>query len=109
MGFVKSGLSAVGKFFIVVALAGAFIVGLVSVVYMSLKGEEVQIPEIVGKDFKQSEDGTCRARFENPPHRQSLQRRAAEYDSRTKTACRFDRQIRFDDLGHRRPAESRRQ
>lgn len=55
MGFVKSGLSALGKFFIVLALAGAFIVGLVSVVYMSLKGEEVQIPEIVGKDFKQSE------------------------------------------------------
>ena len=55
MSFIKSGLSAIGKFFIVVALAGAFIVGLVSVVYMSLKGEEVQIPEIVGKDFKQSE------------------------------------------------------
>ncbi len=55
MSFVKSGLSAIGKFFIVVALAGAFIVGLVSVVYMSLKGEEVQIPEIVGKDYKQSE------------------------------------------------------
>lgn len=55
MGFVKSGLSALGKFFIVLALAGAFIVGLVSVVYMSLRGEEVQIPEIVGKDFKQSE------------------------------------------------------
>ncbi len=56
MGFVKSGLSALGKFFIVLALAAAFIVGLVSVVYMSLKGEEVTIPEIVGKDFKQSED-----------------------------------------------------
>lgn len=55
MGFVKSGLSAIGKFFIVLALAGSFIVGLVSVVYMSLKGDEVQIPEIVGKDFKQSE------------------------------------------------------
>lgn len=55
MGFVKSGLSAIGKFFIVLALAGAFIVGLVSVVYMSLKGDEVQIPEIVGKDYKQSE------------------------------------------------------
>ncbi|CAN5867752.1 hypothetical protein BH20ACI4_BH20ACI4_31530 [soil metagenome] len=55
MSFVKSGLSALGKFFIVLALAGAFIVGLVSVVYMSLKGEEVKIPEIVGKDFKQSE------------------------------------------------------
>lgn len=56
MGFVKSGLSALGKFFIVLALAGAFIVGLVSVVYMSLKGDEVKIPEIVGKDYKASED-----------------------------------------------------
>lgn len=55
MGFIKSGLSALGKFFIVLALAGAFIVGLVSVVYMSLKGDEVQIPEVVGKDYKQSE------------------------------------------------------
>ena len=55
MKIIKAGLSALGKFFIVLALAGAFIVGLVSVVYMSLKGEEVQIPEIIGKDFKQSE------------------------------------------------------
>ena len=55
MGFVKSGFAALGKFFIVLALAGAFIVGLVSVVYMSLKGDEVQIPEVVGKDYKQSE------------------------------------------------------
>ena len=55
MGFIKSGLSAIGKFFIVLALAAAFIVGMVGVVYMSLKGEEVVIPEIVGKDFKQSE------------------------------------------------------
>lgn len=55
MGFVKSGLSAIGKFFIVLALAAAFVVGLVGVVYMSLKGEEVQIPEIVGKDYRQSE------------------------------------------------------
>ncbi len=56
MSFIKSGLSALGKFFIVLALAGAFIVGLVSVVYMSLKGDEIQIPEIVGKDYKQSEE-----------------------------------------------------
>lgn len=55
MGFVKTGFSAVGKLFIVVALAGAFLVGMVSVVYMSLKGEEVQIPEVVGKDFYESE------------------------------------------------------
>lgn len=55
MGLVKTGISAIGKLFIVAALAGAFIVGLVSVVYMSLRGEEVVIPEIVGKDFVQSE------------------------------------------------------
>lgn len=55
MGFVKTGFSAIGKLFVVIALAGAFIVGLVSVVYMSLKGEQVQIPEVVGKDFYESE------------------------------------------------------
>ena len=55
MGFIKTGFSALGKLFIVVALAGAFIVGMGSVVYMSLKGEEVQIPEVVGKDFYESE------------------------------------------------------
>lgn len=55
MGLVKTGISALGRIFIVVALAGAFIVGMVSVVYMSLRGEEVQIPEVVGKDFYQSE------------------------------------------------------
>ena len=55
MGLVKTGISALGRFFIVLALAGAFIVGMVSVVYMSLRGEEVQIPEVVGKDFYQSE------------------------------------------------------
>ncbi|MEO6588898.1 MAG: PASTA domain-containing protein [Pyrinomonadaceae bacterium] len=55
MSFVKSCFSAVGKFIIVLVLAGAFIAGLVSVVYMSLKGSEMQIPEVVGKDFKESE------------------------------------------------------
>ncbi len=55
MGFVKTGFSALGKLFIAAALAGAFLVGMVGVVYMSLKGEEVQIPEVVGKDFYESE------------------------------------------------------
>lgn len=55
MGLVKKGLSAIGRMFIVMALAGAFVVGLVGVVYMSLRGEEVQIPEIVGKDLYESE------------------------------------------------------
>lgn len=55
MGLIKTGFSAIGKFFIVLTLAAAFIVGMVGVVYMSLRGEEVKIPEIVGKDFGESE------------------------------------------------------
>lgn len=55
MGFLKSGASAIGKLFIVVALAGAFLVGLFGVVYLSLQGKEVTVPEIVGKDYNQSE------------------------------------------------------
>jgi hypothetical protein len=55
MGLLKTGFSAIGKFFIVLSLAAAFIVGMVGVVYMSLRGEEIKIPEIVGKDFGESE------------------------------------------------------
>ncbi len=55
MGLLKTGFSAIGKFFVVLSLAAAFIVGMVGVVYMSLRGEEVKIPEIVGKDVDQSE------------------------------------------------------
>lgn len=55
MGFIKSGASAIGKLFIVVALAGAFVVGLLGVVYLSLQGKEVKVPEIVGKDYNESE------------------------------------------------------
>lgn len=55
MGLIKTGFSAIGKFFIVLTLAAAFIAGMVGVVYMSLRGEEIQIPEIIGKDFNESE------------------------------------------------------
>ncbi|MGI8787557.1 MAG: PASTA domain-containing protein [Pyrinomonadaceae bacterium] len=55
MSFVKKGASAFGKLFIVIALAGTFIVGLVGVVYMSLQGQAMSVPEIVGKDYVQSE------------------------------------------------------
>lgn len=55
MSLVKSGISAIGKFFIVLCLAATFILGMVGVVYMSLRGDEVKIPEIVGKDFGESE------------------------------------------------------
>lgn len=55
MGLLKTGFSAIGKFFIVLSLAAAFIAGMVGVVYMSLRGDEVKIPEIVGKDVGESE------------------------------------------------------
>lgn len=55
MGLLHTGVSVIGKFFIVLALAAAFIAGMVGVVYMSLRGEEVKIPEIVGKDVEESE------------------------------------------------------
>lgn len=55
MSFIKTSFSAIGKLFIVATLAGAFLVGLVGVVYLSLRGEEINVPEVVGKDFSESE------------------------------------------------------
>lgn len=55
MSFVKKSASAFGKLFTVIALAGTFTVGAVGVVYMSLQGEEMKVPEIVGKDLIESE------------------------------------------------------
>ncbi len=55
MSFVKKGASAFGKLFIVVILAATFIVGMVGVVYMSLQGQAMKVPEITGKDFVESE------------------------------------------------------
>jgi beta-lactam-binding protein with PASTA domain len=55
MGFIKSSVSALGKLFFVGLLAAAFIVGMAGVVYMSLQGNEIQVPEIVGKNFSESE------------------------------------------------------
>jgi beta-lactam-binding protein with PASTA domain len=55
MGFIRSGLSALGKLFFVGLLGAAFLVGMAGVVYMSLQGNEIQVPEIVGKNFSESE------------------------------------------------------
>lgn len=55
MSFIKKGASAFGKLLIVMALAATFAVGLTGVVYMSLQGEEIKVPEIVGKDLKAGE------------------------------------------------------
>ena len=46
MSFARSGLSAIGRLAAIALLAGAFLFGLAGVVYMSLQGSEVQVPEI---------------------------------------------------------------
>jgi beta-lactam-binding protein with PASTA domain len=56
MGFLSSGFSAIGRLATVALLAMAFFFGLVGVVYMSLHGKEVQVPNITGKDFSESEN-----------------------------------------------------
>ena len=55
MGIVKTGISAIGKLAVVGALLLAFLGGMVGVVYMSLSGKEITVPEITGKDFVESE------------------------------------------------------
>lgn len=55
MSFVKKGASALGKLIVVIVLGVAFVAGLAGVVFMSLQGSEVKVPEIVGKNFNDSE------------------------------------------------------
>lgn len=55
MSVIKKGASAFGKLIIVILLAATFIVGMASVVYMSLQGQEMKVPDIAGKDFVESE------------------------------------------------------
>jgi hypothetical protein len=54
VGFVNFGISAITKLAIVAVLAGAFLFGMATVVYMSLQGAVVQVPEIVGKSLADS-------------------------------------------------------
>lgn len=55
MSIASKGLSAIGKLGVVALLLGAFGVGMAGVIYMSLSGTELKVPEIVGKDFYQTE------------------------------------------------------
>ena len=55
MSFIKKGFSALGKLLTVMVLAAAFCAGAVFVVYRSLQGEEVKVPEVVGKNFVETE------------------------------------------------------
>jgi beta-lactam-binding protein with PASTA domain len=55
VSLIKSGFSAIGKLFIVMTLAATFLVGMGGVVFLSLQGDEIKVPEIVGRDFVDSE------------------------------------------------------
>ncbi|MCW5958739.1 MAG: PASTA domain-containing protein [Pyrinomonadaceae bacterium] len=56
MSLVKSSAAALGKLVIVGVLAATFLFGMGGVVYMSLQGEEIKVPDLVGKDLNISED-----------------------------------------------------
>ncbi len=55
MSFISKIGSALGKLLIVATLAAAFLFGMTYVVYRSLQGSEITVPEIVGKNFSDSE------------------------------------------------------
>jgi len=56
MGFVKTSATAVGRLLVVLSLAITFMVGMMGVFYLSLVGDEIKIPKIVGKNFNIGED-----------------------------------------------------
>lgn len=55
MSFALQSLSALRGFGIVVLLAIAFLFGLATTVYLSLRSPEVKVPEVVGKDRYEAE------------------------------------------------------
>ncbi len=55
MGVGKKILSLVGKLVVLAIFAFAFLAGMIGAIWFSLRGEEVKVPEIVGKDFYESE------------------------------------------------------
>ncbi|HUR96699.1 MAG TPA: PASTA domain-containing protein [Pyrinomonadaceae bacterium] len=55
MSIISKSFSALGKLAVVAVLLAGFLGGAAGVVYMSLTGAEIKVPEIVGKDFVQSE------------------------------------------------------
>lgn len=56
MGLLSSGGTAIGRLIGIVTLVVAFFVGLVGVVFMSLQGREIKVPQVTGKSFNESED-----------------------------------------------------
>jgi beta-lactam-binding protein with PASTA domain len=55
LSVLSRSFSAIGKLIFVGVLLTAFLGGMTGVVYMSLSGQEVKVPDLVGKDFVESE------------------------------------------------------
>ena len=55
MGFSNVAVSALGKLLLLCVLLAVFLGGMAGVVYMSLQGDEIKVPEIIGKNFVESE------------------------------------------------------
>lgn len=55
MSLLNTGLSAIGRLAVLAGLLGVFLFGMAGVVYMSLQGTEIKVPEITGKDVHESE------------------------------------------------------
>ena len=55
MSVISRSFSALGKLAFLGVLLAAFLGGMAGVVYMALSGEEVKVPDLVGRDFVESE------------------------------------------------------
>jgi outer membrane biosynthesis protein TonB len=55
VGFIQGISRTFGKLLVIIALLATFLVGLLGVVWVSLKGDEVKVPQIIGKDVLESE------------------------------------------------------
>lgn len=55
VGFFRTLITGIGKLAVLGVLLAAFLAAMAGVVYMSLSGEELTVPEITGKDFFESE------------------------------------------------------
>lgn len=56
MSLFQKGISLLGRLVVVAALGTTFLAGMFGVVYLSLKGEEVEIPKVVGKNLNTGSD-----------------------------------------------------
>lgn len=77
MSVIKRGFSALGKLGIIVAIAVAFMAGLLGTIYYSLRSREVNVPNVVGKDVLEGEKALDHDGL-------NMRRRATRYSPSTK-------------------------